>query len=310
MSDFDLIPTDGGELAPLDSGSLSPTDFETPEYWVPPGDTPNYGSPGQQGSFFGMPVEGVSVGQLQKEIVEPICQLVSQEMQSRGVPARYINAAVGWIMGNAARQQVRQGQTHAYDVSGFRIEPQDRIPVTNFLNHCDDHGVPANVVRLFLSFWFVKLPQLLESSMQQSAPPAGNPQFATVDSLSDKQWEFVKKKADGDQIRAEQELRNRWGGLYEQNMQTVRAYIRQMPQAEQNYLMYGVAPDGTMLANSAELMMELHARATGLDKPPVDLLGEIASLEKYMRDNRAAYIKDEQAQARLRRLYQLRDEGN
>jgi hypothetical protein len=115
----------------------------------------------------------------------------------------------------------------------------------------------------------------------------------------------------------EDQLRQTWGGDYRANINLIGSLIESTFGADhKDAILNARDPDGVAIMNIpgvleglAEVARKINPiaqiEAQGGD-PSQTLNEEIAELEKYMKDDRAAYNKDEPAQARLRQLYEIR----
>lgn len=115
----------------------------------------------------------------------------------------------------------------------------------------------------------------------------------------------------------EDQLRQGWGGDYRANINLIGALLDSTFGDEgKEVILNARDPDGRAIMNIpgvleslAELSRKVNPVAqlapSGGD-PAQTLNDEIGQLEKYMRDDRPSYNKDEPAQARLRQLYDIR----
>jgi hypothetical protein len=120
------------------------------------------------------------------------------------------------------------------------------------------------------------------------------------------------RKAGEDALRAE------WGGDYRRNLNALQNHLQTLPEAVSEALLGGRDANGIALANNPAMIKWLASLA--LDANPLAtvvpgaganagtaIAEEIASIENFMRTNRAAYNRDEAKQARLRQLYDARE---
>lgn len=313
MSDYDLTPYGaGGALTPSPSGGAglpvsSPAEFGGPDYWLPEGDVPHGVTAPPLGSFFGQPT-GVKPAELQ-QFVDGIAQLATDELRSRGVHPPYIAAIVNWFRYSAQRPLKPQYSTHNYNVANIPIAPEDKVPIVAFLNAMDDAGVPPAVIRLALSWYYIKLPQLLEATAQPSAPslPSGN--YALYDQLDDKTADYVERRSHSDMATCENILRTRWGNDYQKNVATVARYVSKLPPQDRYFIENAVARDGIFILNDASVFEELWRIAVGITAPSKDVEAEIASIEKLMKAGSPEYWRSDVTQARYRQLLTMRDGG-
>lgn len=136
--------------------------------------------------------------------------------------------------------------------------------------------------------------------------------------FKEKEQDYLASTDAAQHQETEDQLRQEWGGDYRQNINLVGAFLEKTFGAEvKEVLMDARGPDGRAIMNHIGVLQGLadQARAT---LHPMQLAGqsagdamkatddEIAEIEKVMRENRAAYNKDEAMQARLRDLYEIR----
>lgn len=129
-------------------------------------------------------------------------------------------------------------------------------------------------------------------------------------------------------VASEDELRGEWGGEYRSNLNAVKNFLDAAPVVGKDesgaditlgdLLRGSRAPDGRMLGDHPAFLRWV-ADMANKENPagfvaPADggsqahtVAEEVARLEKYMREDRAAYNKDEKAQARLRQLYDAQE---
>lgn len=137
--------------------------------------------------------------------------------------------------------------------------------------------------------------------------------------------DFVEKEqeamADLDNTQfkeTEDALREAWGNEYRANVNIVGALLGSTFGDEAaDILRNARGPDGRALMNNPEIMAGLAQMARTVD-PLVTIIpndtkdsaqalnDEIASIEKFMKEKRSEYNKDENMQARLRELYDIR----
>ena len=108
-----------------------------------------------------------------------------------------------------------------------------------------------------------------------------------------------------------------WGGNFRRNVNMVENLLSKLPESVREDFKGARLPDGTGVFNNAEVMrafanlaLELNpaGTVTPIDGDPMKgVTSEIDELETFMRENRAAYNKDEKKQDRLRELYGIRE---
>ncbi|MEE9598385.1 MAG: hypothetical protein V3V96_16560 [Acidiferrobacterales bacterium] len=116
---------------------------------------------------------------------------------------------------------------------------------------------------------------------------------------------------------ATEALRVTWGSDYTANINLVGAFLEaSFGKEAKEDMMNGRFADGRAFMNNAKVLEGIASVQRKLDPltqlippggdPQATLNDEIAELEKFMREKRAEYNKDEKAQARLRQLYDIR----
>jgi len=114
------------------------------------------------------------------------------------------------------------------------------------------------------------------------------------------------------------ELRQEWGRDYQANMNLVDGLLtKSFGQEAKEAIVNARDPEGNGILNNKAIVQGLAELARQVD-PMMQIVSptnegkeqalndEIAKLEKYMRENRTAYNKDQDAQQRLRDLYEIR----
>lgn len=102
-------------------------------------------------------------------------------------------------------------------------------------------------------------------------------------------------------VSAETELKSLWGAQYEAKVKSIKTYLDTLPaQAREVIMSARDRETGSAYLNDPAVLMRL----AGMAGKPRAAVGEsdIASIEKFMRSNRAAYNRDEAMQARYRSL--------
>lgn len=124
------------------------------------------------------------------------------------------------------------------------------------------------------------------------------------------------KIAEGDvdhKAEMEDTLRAEWGADYRKNVNAIGAMLESAPGGIQDKILSARTADGRAIMNDPDVLRWFASTARELNPTATvvpaggDQMGaikdEIATIEKVMRENRAAYNKDEKMQARLRDLY-------
>lgn len=139
--------------------------------------------------------------------------------------------------------------------------------------------------------------------------------------------EYDKFKQDEQDVLAEADhthreetedaLRQEWQGDYRANLNLVGSLLEStFGEEAKEQLMNGRYPDGRAFMNDPKVLQGLADIARKLNPiaqltrpggdPQQTLDDEIGQIEKFMREHRSAYNKDDKMQARLRQLYDIR----
>ena len=121
-----------------------------------------------------------------------------------------------------------------------------------------------------------------------------------------------------DRMSTEDALRQEWGNEYRDNLSRLKGTLSVFPKDVQALLTNARLADGTAMFNNADIVRGFMSIAHELDPagtivpggggdPGQGLEDEIGQIEKFMRENRAAYNKDDAKQSRLRELYDARE---
>jgi hypothetical protein len=117
--------------------------------------------------------------------------------------------------------------------------------------------------------------------------------------------------------KAEDALRSEWGNEFRTNINLITNLLDTAPQGLRDKLLHGRLADGTPIGSSPEALQFLAGLAR--DRNPSGVVvpsgvatesaieDEIGKIEKTMRENRAAYNRDEKMQARYRDLLVWRE---
>lgn len=123
---------------------------------------------------------------------------------------------------------------------------------------------------------------------------------------------------DSQRTAVEDELRKEWGNDYRANINHINGFLAQAPQGVSDLVANARGPDGRAILNDPNVVrwfaqVAREANPVGIIVPNTGgnagetIATEIGTIEKYMKENRTAYNKDEKMQARLRDLYDARD---
>ena len=225
--------------------------------------------------------------------------------------------------GNAfreAQQKIRSGQFREPlgadatedDIRIFR--EQNNIPQDpqGYLENLPDNLVLGEEDKELMTEFMGKLHEV-------NAPPqVAQAAVEWYNEFAERQQDQLAEMDRDHHMESEDYLRKEWGGDYRQNVNLISALVEKSFGAEvKDSLLNARDPSGRALMNIPGVMEGFAALARS-QMHPLAMPGmsnedaaqsteeEIAKLEKYMRDDRPAYNKDEKAQARLRELYQIR----
>ena len=256
----------------------------------------------QSGStLFGVAVPGHSAA-LVAGVVEQIAVNGQNALQIAGVRPHIAAEAARWYRQAARTSPQREPIRHSYRAPVSHLPPELQAQFTSFFNAMHAAGASEAEVAAAVA-WYQALASRLQQATPQSPAPSA-PAAQARESMSEAQAAALD---DADQQRALEELRRRWGSLVYQNLRTVRDYLLRLPRADRERLGSLCDDEGHAWLNSPDALVQLFEEASTKTGPAAGLLAEIQRLEDYMRDNRAAYNRDEPAQARLRELYRQRD---
>lgn len=297
MSD-DLIPFEsGGELAPL-----SAPDLQVDTWTVPAPDflSESYSAPAS--TVFGQPLApGATPESVQRNLHE-LTQVFQNDMVKLGISWHFTSAAAQWFVNSATQPPPHEHAVHHYNLSGYRFPATDQPYITSFLNEMARAGASEKEVKTAL--WWVN-----QLGKVQGQPQHQRQQAATIDSLTDREYQIVKARAAKDLANAEAILKRKYGDRYPQVMAVVQAHVKNLPAVQRDFLETAVCQGGMLLANAPETVERLYAEAIGKTINPGNLAGEIAAIEQVMKTDRRRYNADPVMQERLRALYQMRDGG-
>jgi len=118
--------------------------------------------------------------------------------------------------------------------------------------------------------------------------------------------------------QAEDTLRAEWGGEYRTNINIIKGLVDTLPESIRDQFLGARMADGSALLNNPDMARWLAHTARTVNPVASVVPGaganvsgaidsEIDSIEKVMREDRAAYNRDEKMQQRLRDLYAARE---
>lgn len=293
MNDFDDLPAvpDGGGLAPYSpSQPLAPS----PDYgWMTP--QADYLSERQLApQLFGQPLPPGMTQQHVEQTLEGLARGFMADMARLGMSPNLTSAAIDWYRQAATQSVPREPPNHSYRLSDLTISREDIPWVIAFANHMHRIGADETFVRN--AVWWVD-----EISKQLDQSKTGD--------VTDAEWQQIENNNEAYIQAGADELRVRWGHEYSARLRVVKKYYYGLSVVEREFFENALLPGGQLALNNADVIERLYMQAIGGNNLPSGpaLQLEIASIERLMKTDRCAYLKDETLQARLRQLYQLRD---
>lgn len=160
---------------------------------------------------------------------------------------------------------------------------------------------------------------LQKASFDSNMPPANAQAFVNWFLKEKDSRTLARVKADNDyRASTEDALRAEWGQEYRGHVARIDMFLASAPKGVKEVFAQARTPDGNPLGNHPEVLkwlldQAIQANPAGVMLPAgggnigTSISDEITKIEKFMRDDRNAYNKDEKAQARLRDLYAARD---
>ena len=175
--------------------------------------------------------------------------------------------------------------------NGIVVGEADKPLVDGFAKRAHERNIPPAAVNEAISFF-------LEEQSNRAAAAS--------------EAEAGRRMATEDALRAE------WGADYRGNVARITALLDGAPKGVKEVILGARGPDGGMIANHPETLRWLVDIARQTNPAGIVLPGsggnlaqsideEIKEIEKFMREDRTAYNKDEKKQGRLRDLYDARD---
>lgn len=309
-NDIDLY-SNGSDIQPYSPDQpLQPLQPLQPDTWgVTDVDvlTPRESHSGLQ--LFGQPLPSGTTPQQVQATLGQLGGIFLSDFSTLGYPSHFIQSSIQFFMDNATRtpQQVRRQHSFSLpkDLSGDWL-------AESFGNHLDRLSGTQAQKQQFLNAtlqWLNKLSQHLNA--QGSKPAQGRAPASYEDSLWDAEWAELDRRNEALKARTENTLRRRWGTSYTLNVQVAQEYLNNLPARERKHFDQ-ITSQGAML-NSVEALTFLFDSAIGKASIPTSggaVNQEINQIEQLMKVNPKAYFKDNQIQARLRELYNIRDKGN
>lgn len=283
--DLDLYQ--GGDLQPYQpGGDLAPI---TPaDDW---GEQPDYLS---ERSIQPLPSQ-----QAEQQFAQ-LANIFQNDFSQLGHPQQHIDAALKWFKQALISPPKQQQKRNSYKLYQYS---NDHVMIA-FANFAQQQGFSQKFIEN-VCWWVNELENRMYAAQQQvrQTPVSSDP----TDNLSDAEYDRVV--AANEQARANTlgRLKDMWGSSYEANMRVVQRHFASLTDAEQDMLSKYTTGwiKGT---NTFEIVTSLYAQAVHAHTIPrsgAAIAQEIQNIEHYMKENRAAYMKDELTQARYRELLNL-----
>lgn len=305
-NDIDVY-SGGGGLAPYSpSQPLAPApdwNSNVPDTLTPREVADHQHSSGQ---LFGATMPVGATEQQVSQTLNEIQAVIAGDLMRLGHPQNYINAAISWFQTNARKTPARETKRHSYNLH----DQAGDLVAESFGNAMAKAGATQEFISNCL--WLLgELNKRLGASQGKPMPRTAPQTTDPLDSLDDAQYAAVIKANQAAALQTEITLRRKWGdSSYLQNVQVAQEYLESLPPSEQaHFNQYTMGFIHSL--NTVEVLEFLFNNAIGAGNIPSGAVqAEINQIENLMRTNKAAYNKDNQIQARLRTLYNIRDNGS
>lgn len=161
--------------------------------------------------------------------------------------------------------------------------------------------------------------QFLGSMHKAGAPPAMvNAAIESYYAIVDEQAAAASEASNAAKNASIEALRDEWGPDYRRNLNVMTGFIDTLPGPVAEAFKFGKGADGLPLGYNADVLKWLTAQAMEANPLATVVPGaganqasaiadEIAAIERRMETDRAAYFKDDKAQARYLELIEARD---
>lgn len=151
-----------------------------------------------------------------------------------------------------------------------------------------------------------------------ASPAIAHAALSWYNDFSEMQQDALAESDHVHHVETEDALRQEWGTDYRTNINITQAWLEKNLDGDtRDFLLNSRGPDGRALMNNTGILNML-ANVARQEMHPMSIPGQtgsdpikatddrIAEIEKFMREDRAAYNKDEKIQAELRNLYDIR----
>lgn len=197
------------------------------------------------------------------------------------------------------------------DLAAFRTDQGIPLEAKGYLENLPD-GVVVGEEDMSIMEHF-----LGEFHSMNASPATVHGIIGAYNKWSEGQQAHIAEADQDDFKKSEDALREAWGNEYRANVNIVGSLLGSRFGAElADTIRNSRGPDGVALLNKPEFMGAMAQIARELD-PLVTIIpndadaaqglaDEIAEIEKFQKEHRTEYFKDEKMQARLRELYGIR----
>lgn len=239
----------------------------------------------QPQSYFGQEWDNTDI-----TVDDFVSEVVNSARESLGnhVSGYALDVATQWLRFASTQAAQNENPRHNYQIDISNFSDADKPILTGFLNVMAANRVSGDDVKRIID-WL--------KAEEQPKQTQHNREF------TDAEYDAIDIE---DRNTAEVILKERWGSMFYSNMRTIGQHLARLPRHEREMLQQAELSHGGQALNNPQILEQLLADAARNDHP---VIAEIEKLERYMREDRKAYLKDTAAQARLRQLYQQRDGG-
>jgi len=239
--------------------------------------------------------------------VAAIADVFTTDMASLGFVQRDISKCIEFFKSMLVNPPTRMpAKRHSYPTWQFSHDIQFQA----FCNFAHTQKFPPELIQS-VAFWLQELENFQHGTGRFAGQQAPTTSRDPTDQLTDAQYEQVVIANERAAQATMGRLKDLWGSSYAANMRLVQNHFASLTDAEQATLSQftGNFIKGT---NTFEILVSLYAEAVQAHTLPrngASIERELQKITNYMKTNRAAYLKDEVAQARFRELLNLQSGG-
>lgn len=307
MSD-DLIPYSPDLPAvPDHGGAVSIPDYSNVPALAPDAFTPDYNDDGRGGnyhdnaegqSYFGTPISAPP--EQVQQLVDGVVGTMFAELSKTDIDLGKLSASARWFQTEALKPIADEPVRHNYRVpAGF--SQQDRAPLNRYLNFAARIGMSQRDVTAILTA-YVALGQRMQAQAAKQ-PTAGRYGGTAVSDAA--AYDAAVERSEDDAQACEAALRQKWGVEFVSRLRMVKRHVAGLPAQQREMLETSILDSGVAALNHPAVIERLWLESVGGQSH--DVAGELAAIERLMRENRKAYNASEKTQARYRYLLSLRD---